>query len=419
MNHTIYIYRSLKGLNIVEFNHDDEKYVREKPERNWRTFLFSSLVGAVIGALLTVFALPYLSQQGLLPYNLQVAEPDGSQAAGQGGAVRNVSVNVNTDVTRLVSKVSDSVVGVINIQKTGVWDEKGEAGTGSGVVYKKNGSISHIVTNHHVIEGATQLEVSLQDGSRIPAKLIGSDKLMDLAVLQVKSNKIKSAADFGNSDKVKTGEPVIAIGNPLGLEFSGSVTQGIISGTERAVPVDLDDDGQPDWNAEVLQTDAAINPGNSGGGLFDLDGKVIGINSMKIAESAVEGIGLSIPANLAIPVINDLETYGEVRRPYLGIEMKSLGDIASYHWQETLKLPTNVTSGVVVMSVQALSPAAKAGINGLDVIVEFDGKRVYDIIDLRKKLYTKKVGDTVTFKYYHRGKIKTAKVKLTRSKLGS
>ncbi|MBU8699089.1 trypsin-like peptidase domain-containing protein [Bacillus sp. AK130] len=404
---------------MVEFNHDEEKFVREKPVRNWRSFLFSSLIGAVIGALLTVFALPYLSQQGWLPYNLQVIEARGGQGTQQGGTVRNVSVNVNNEVTQVVSKVSDSVVGVINIQKTGVWDGDSEAGTGSGVIYKKDGNTSHIVTNHHVIEGASQIEVSLNDGTRIPAKLIGSDKLMDLAVLQVNSNKIKAAAEFGNSDKVKTGEPVIAIGNPLGLQFSGSVTQGIISGTERAVPVDSNGDGQPDWNAEVLQTDAAINPGNSGGGLFNIDGKVIGINSMKIAESAVEGIGLSIPANLAIPVIEDLETYGEVRRPYLGIEMKSLGDIASYHWQETLKLPKNVTSGVVVMGVQPVSPAGRAGLKELDVIVEFNGDRVYDIVDLRKKLYTKNVGDKVKIKYLRGGKEKTTEVKLTRSQLGS
>ncbi|MEC0672696.1 S1C family serine protease [Bacillus haynesii] len=403
----------------MEFNHDEEKFVREKPVRNWRSFLFSSLVGAVIGALLTVFALPYLSQQGWLPYNLQVIEKRGGQRAQQGGAVRNVSVNVNNEVTQVVSKVSDSVVGVINIQKTGVWDGDSEAGTGSGVIYKKDGNTSHIVTNHHVIEGASQIEVSLNDGTRIPAKLIGSDKLMDLAVLQVNSNKIKAAVEFGNSDKVKTGEPVIAIGNPLGLQFSGSVTQGIISGTERAVPVDSNGDGQPDWNAEVLQTDAAINPGNSGGGLFNIDGKVIGINSMKIAESAVEGIGLSIPANLAIPVIEDLETYGEVRRPYLGIEMKSLGDIASYHWQETLKLPKNVTSGVVVMGVQPVSPAGRAGLKELDVIVEFNGDRVYDIVDLRKKLYTKNVGDKVKIKYLRGGKERTTEVKLSRSQLGS
>ncbi|NPC94756.1 PDZ domain-containing protein [Bacillus sp. WMMC1349] len=405
----------------MEFNHDEEKYDQEKRKRSWKSFLISSLAGAVIGALLTVLALPYLSEQGLLPYKLQVIElRNGNGTKQQGAALRNVSVNVSNEVTNVVSKVSDSVVGVINLQKTGgVWDGTGEAGTGSGVIYKKNGKTAYIVTNHHVIAGASQIEVSLNDGTRIEAKLIGSDKLMDLAVLQVNSNQIKAVADFGNSDQVKTGEPVIAIGNPLGLQFSGSVTQGIISGTERAVPVDSDGDGQPDWNAEVLQTDAAINPGNSGGGLFNIDGKVIGINSMKIAESAVEGIGLSIPANLAIPVIHDLESYGEVRRPYLGIEMKSLADIASYHWQETLKLPKDITSGVAIMGVQPISPAGKAGLKKLDVIIEFDGEQVYDIVDLRKELYTKNVGETVKIKYMRNGKEKTAEVKLSRSKLGS
>ncbi len=154
--------------------------------------------------------------------------------------------------------------------------------------------------------------------------------------------------------------------------------------------MDSNDDGQPDWNAEVLQTDAAINPGNSGGALLNMDGKVIGINSMKIAESAVEGIGLSIPSKLVIPVIEDLEKYGEVKRPFLGIEMKSLSDIASYHWDETLKLPKDVTNGAVVMGVDAFSPAGKAGLKELDVITEFDGHKVNDIVDLRKRLYQKK-----------------------------
>ena len=121
--------------------------------------------------------------------------------------------------------------------------------------------------------------MSLIDGTKIPAKLLGSDIWTDLAVLEVPADQIKVVAEFGNSDKLKPGEPVLAIGNPLGLTFSGSVTQGIISGLERTIPVDINQDGTPDWQAEVLQTDAAINPGNSGGALINIDGQVVGINS--------------------------------------------------------------------------------------------------------------------------------------------
>ncbi|WP_047477358.1 S1C family serine protease [Bacillus siamensis] len=391
----------------MDYNRDDEQYAPEQPRRSKRGYFLSSLIGVIVGAALMALLLPYWTGGDHGESSRGANQRIGSEQ------VKTVNVNVNDAVTNMVSRVSDSVVGVLNIQKTDIWGEGGEAGSGSGVIYKKNGNTSYIVTNHHVIEGATEIEISLKDDSRVPAELIGSDRLMDLAVLKVKSDKIKSAAQFGNSDQVKVGEPVVAIGNPLGLEFAGSVTQGIISGKERAVPVDSNGDGQPDWNAEVLQTDAAINPGNSGGALMDISGKVVGINSMKIAESAVEGIGLSIPSKLVIPVIQDLEKYGEVRRPFLGIEMKSLTDIASYHWSQTLKLPKGVKTGAVIMGVDAFSPAGKAGLKKLDVITGFDGHKVNDIVDLRERLYRKKIGDRVNITFYRAGKKKTAEVKLT------
>lgn len=376
-------------------------------------WFLAGLVGAILGGLLMLFAIPAFSN--FLPYDMDLSgevTEQNNNTAEDTGPVKNVSVDVNTAITEIVGDVSDAVVGVVNLQEAGFWNETGEAGTGSGVIYKKEGKDAFVVTNHHVIAGASQVEISLSDGTRIPAEILGSDELTDLAVLRVSSEKINKVAEFGNSDKVKPGEPVIAIGNPLGLQFSGSVTQGIISGTERAIPIDSNGDGQVDWNAEVMQTDAAINPGNSGGALINMDGKVIGINSMKIAQSAVEGIGLAIPSNLAIPIIEDLETYSEVRRPYMGIGMRSLNEVSSYHWEQTLKLPKEVESGVVVMSVEPLSPASQAGLQELDVITVFAGQEIKDIIELRKVLYKQDVGDTVEFTYYRNGKKQTGKMKL-------
>src|SRR5690606_38956611 len=186
--------------------------------------------------------------------------------------------------------------------------------TGSGVIYKSEGDTAYVVTNHHVVDGASGIEVTLADGTKVEAQVVGSDIWTDLAVLEMSNNKVQDVVELGDSDALKRGEAVIAIGNPLGLEFSGSVTSGVVSGTDRAVPVDLDGDGQEDWQAEVLQTDAAINPGNSGGALVNLAGQLIGINSMKIATSAVEGIGFSIPINSAMPVINSIEENGEMIR---------------------------------------------------------------------------------------------------------
>ncbi|SFA42566.1 serine protease, S1-C subfamily, contains C-terminal PDZ domain [Parageobacillus thermantarcticus] len=388
---------------------------RQEQKGNRRGWFLSAFVGAILGALLVFISIPALSD--VLPYDIssESGRTQNGETAKEPTIQQNVSVNVTSQLTKAIDKVSDAVVGVVNIQEANFWSQGGEEGTGSGVIYKKENGKAFVVTNHHVVENASQLEISLKDGTRVPAKLLGSDILMDLAVLEMDAKHVKKVAEFGNSDTVKPGEPVIAIGNPLGLQFAGSVTQGIISGTNRTVEVDLDQDGAPDWNAEVLQTDAAINPGNSGGALVNIEGQVIGINSMKIAQEEVEGIGFSIPINSAIPVISDLEKYGQVRRPYMGVELRSLSDISSYHLQATLHLPKDVTEGVAVIQVVPMSPAARAGLKQFDVIVALDDQKIRDVLDLRKYLYTKKsIGDKMKVTFYRDGKKHTVTMKLER-----
>lgn len=389
------------GYYDQDYEHDNRKKKGSKGG-----YFLSGLAGILVGAAIVIAALPQLASNNLLPSNLeganQIVENDGTIAT------KNVSLNVETDITQAVDRVGDAVVGVTNIQASRFWGNSSEteAGSGSGVIYKKEDGKALVVTNYHVIEGANSLEITLADGTKLPATLRGSDVWTDLAVLEVDGKDIQTVAQFGDSDTLKIGEPVIAIGNPLGATFSGSVTKGIISGLERAVPVDINSDGIVDWQAEVLQTDAAINPGNSGGALINVAGQVIGINSMKIAESAVEGIGLAIPINYAIPVIDDLEKAGEVIRPYMGIGLQSVNEIPAYYQQEALKLPADITHGVAVMQVQANSPAAQAGLKELDVIVEMDGEQINDTIDLRQHLYNKKkIGDTLAIKYYREGKL--------------
>jgi serine protease Do len=396
---------------------EDESRLRQPKEKKGRFFL-TSLIGAIIGALLVILAVPTLSNYGLLPYSVQPTNQVQVQGnKGNTTTTQNVSLKVNTDVTSAVEKAGDAVVGITNIQTTSFWSQEGggqEAGTGSGVIYKKENGKAFIVTNNHVIEGASQLEVTLADGTKIPATLKGSDPWMDLAVLEVDGSSIKTIAEFGDSDTLKSGEPVIAIGNPLGLGFSGSVTSGIISGVERTIPVDLNGDGIEDWQVEVLQTDAAINPGNSGGALINIAGQVIGINSMKIAQEAVEGIGLSIPINTAIPIIKSLEQFGEMIRPTMGVQLRNLTEISSYHQQETLKMPNDVTEGVMIEAVVANSPAGRAGLKELDVIVAMDGETIADVISLRKHLYNEKnIGDKMTVKFYREGKLEEATLTLS------
>ncbi|EZP74789.1 2-alkenal reductase [Parageobacillus genomosp. 1] len=402
-------------MGYYDDHYEQYRQIQKRRRGGW---FVSALVGAMLGAFLVVISIPALSRWDVLPYDIapkESGQAPNKETAKTPSVQQNVSVDVTSGVTKAIDKVSDAVVGIVNIQEASFWSQEGEAGVGSGVIYKKENGKAFIVTNHHVVENASQLEVSLKDGTRVPAKLLGSDVLMDLAVLEIDAEHVKKVAEFGNSDTVKPGEPVIAIGNPLGLQFAGSVTQGIISGTNRTVEVDLDQDGAPDWNAEVLQTDAAINPGNSGGALVNVEGQVIGINSMKIAQESVEGIGFAIPINTAIPIISDLEKYGQVRRPYMGVELRSLSDISSYHLQATLHLPKHVTEGAAVIQVVPMSPAAQAGLKQFDVIVALDDYKIRNVLDLRKYLYTKKsIGDEMKVAFYRDGEKHTVTMKLAK-----
>jgi serine protease Do len=407
--------------------YDDHVQERKKPARKKSGYIYAVLLGAILGALLVIIAMQPLANRNIFSDRKQdntVSENSSNlNKKSQPIIQKQTVVDVDTNTTKVVQKTSGAVVGVSNIQTSNFWSDSetnnskdGEetAGTGSGVIYKREGNRAFVVTNHHVIEDAAKLEVSLNDGTKIPAKLLGSDVWTDLAVLEVDGSKIKEIADFGDSDRLKSGEPVIAIGNPLGPTFSGSVTKGIISGVKRTIPVDVNGDDVVDWQSEVLQTDAAINPGNSGGALINVGGQVIGINSMKISQEAVEGIGLSIPINSAKPVINDLERYGSVKRAYMGVDLKSVSEIPAYYQQEALKLPKDVTSGVALRQVVPASPASRAGLKEMDVIIELDGKKINDVLDLRKHLYQeKKVGDQMKVNVYRNGSLKNTTIHLT------
>ncbi len=387
--------------------YDDHSPNRYKTRKGGKFGFFSGLIGGIIGALLVAMIYPGIFGGGTNQTSIETNKGSNNQTI-----TKNLSLDVTTDVTKAVGKASKGVVGITNLQSANFWSngngETEEAGVGSGVIYKKAGDIIYIVTNHHVVEGATELEVTLADSTKVAAKVRGSDVWTDLAVVEMSAKGIDDdlISEFGDSEALKIGEPVMAIGNPLGLQFSGSVTQGIVSGVNRTVPVDINKDGIPDWHAEVIQTDAAINPGNSGGALINIAGQVIGINSMKIAQSAVEGIGFSIPINYVIPIIDDLEKYGEVKRPAMGVSLRNVSEVAAYHQQQTLKLPNNVSEGIMVEQVVPNSSADKAGLQELDVITELDGEKVADVLELRKYLYNhKKVGDSMKVKYYRAGKV--------------
>ncbi|EEL49908.1 Serine protease [Bacillus cereus Rock3-44] len=316
-------------------------------------------------------------------------------------------VKGETDLPGMIEGAKEVVVGVINMQQNidpFAMEQVGEeqtAGTGSGVIYKKVGNKALIVTNNHVVDGANKLAVKLSDGKTVDAKLVGKDPWLDLAVVEIDGSNVNKVATLGDSSKIRAGESAIAIGNPLG--FDGSVTEGIISSKEREIPVDINGDKQADWQAQVIQTDAAINPGNSGGALFNQNGEVIGINSSKIAQQEVEGIGFAIPINVAKPVMESLEKDGAVKRPALGVGVASLEDLPPFAVGQ-LKLPKDVTKGVILSKVYSVSPAEKAGLQQYDVVVALDGQTVENSLQFRKYLYEKKnVGDKIEVTFYRNG----------------
>ncbi|MGD6830867.1 S1C family serine protease [Sutcliffiella halmapala] len=398
---------------------------RSRKDKSFGKVIVASVSGGIVGALGVVSMLPVLMDWGFyIDHESQESEtPPSVETTTSNIQTEQVDFKqIQTNVTSSVEKVSDAVVGVVNIQegRNSLFDPRPsqssqEAGTGSGVVYKKENGKAYIVTNAHVIDGASKVEVSMADGSRVEANVVGSDALTDLAVLTVDGSKVNKVATFGNSESITLGEPVIAIGNPLGLEFFGSVTQGIISGKERIIPVDINQDGQPDWEADVIQTDAAINPGNSGGALINLRGEVIGINSMKIAQSEIEGLGFAIPISAVKPIIEDLEQHAEVQRPFMGVGLASLSDVPLEQQRTTLKLPEEVESGIVVTGVEKMSPAEKAGLKAYDVIVKLDGQEIKDALGLRKFLYNEKqIGDKVKVSFYRNGQLQEAEMTLVK-----
>lgn len=360
----------------------------------------NAVLGAVIGSLLTALLLSGLFAAFVLPRVNTAA----LASVGSSGDPYN-------RIVQAAAAVRPSVVSIVNHRTAGEVTMDGAA-LGSGVVFQKQDGKAYIITNDHVIAGAEELEAVLTDGTSLKAKVIGTDVITDLAVLEIDGGKVQAVAEIGNSDRLDLGETVIALGNPLGL--GDTLTSGIVSYPKRIMPVSLNEDGVYDWEQQVIQTDAAINEGNSGGALVDLDGRLIGINTMKIASTGVEGIGFAIPINQAMKTVSELQQNGSISRPYLGVYSLDLSNPYSPMAEDQvqkLKLPSSVEKGVVVL--ESLGPAQEAGIKLNDVIVGFDDRSIDSTLMLRKYLYGyKKIGEKMTISYYRDGKKQTAEVKL-------
>ena len=353
-----------------------------------------------------------------------VVTPTASQNQTNTVQAQGTASEFEETIMKAVEKAKDSVVSIQNYQKESQqnnlygYGTGGEnqvdledpsasqklAGEGSGVIYKIDGDTAYLVTNNHVVENADSLKVKLADGTTEDGELVGRDAVSDLAVVKISSKNVKSAIKFADSDATKVGSIAIAIGSPLGSKFSNSVTQGIISGQSRIVPMDLNKDGQADIETTLIQTSAAINPGNSGGALLNKDGDLVGINSSKFSNVDVEGMGFAIPSKEVQRVIAQLEKDGKVTRPFIGISQNDLANITSRSKTEILKLKSDQTDGVVVTDTVKGSPAETAGLKKYDVITKIGDKEIKNILELRRELYAYNVGDKVELTVLREGK---------------
>ena len=385
-------YQNYENYNNVEgsqFNNYQSEDIRKIPEsKNNYGKLF-----------LTVFA----------AFALGATSVFGAQAVMGTGKALNSTVTVTKEdkdnqqtTVNAISKAKDAVVSIVNYQSNssnnlesilGGNSRRSENGSnnsgdlkaassGSGVIYKKSGNTAYVVTNNHVVNGAKKLSVILSDGTNVNAEVVGTDVWTDLAVLRISAENVTTTMDFADSDKIAVGETAFAIGSPLDVNLSNTVTKGIVSAVNRQIPMDVDGDGKNDWNQTVIQTDAAINPGNSGGALINNEGKLI---------------------------TEQLEQSGKVIRPALGVQLVSVNTVDS----DTVKsqLNFNGKQGVVVRYVENGTPAAQAGLEKYDIITKLNGEDVKDVAAVRKYLFEKaKIGDAVKVTYYRNGKEQTTNV---------
>jgi len=293
----------------------------------------------------------------------------------------------STPAVSIAQTVSPAVVGITCTSSSRFFSRTGEESSGSGVIFDADNG--YIVTNNHVVEGASSILVTLADGREVTAALVGRDPRTDLAVLKINAPNLV-AARFGDSSLLNVGELAVAIGNPMGMRFARSVTAGVISGLNRQLTTD---EGS---NFSLIQTDAAINPGNSGGALVNARGEVIGINTIKIAMPGFEGMGFAIPINQVKSVIASLVQTQKVVRPALGVRIQGevTAEGASYY-----QLPADY--GVVV-EVHAGSAADKAGIKSGDIIIAVDGTPCRTAADLHGVISGHKVGDEVKVRLIRR-----------------
>ncbi|NGP46296.1 PDZ domain-containing protein [Bacillaceae bacterium SIJ1] len=399
-------------LEITPYQYEDKRNMEDKKPKKQRKWL-SPLIGAILGGALvfgmtTADILPGAVQSSPNTNNSITASPPPTATP-----VSTTNDSPGSTTADIAEAVMPTIVGIVNYQKAQQsgypWfpqqsmeeSQEIQAGTGSGFIFKKEGGSAYIATNNHVVEEASTVQVSLHNGEEREAEIVGTDPLTDLAVLKIDDAGIDKVAEFGESSSMRPGERAIAIGNPLGLTFSGTVTEGIVSGLNRSITVNT---SAGPWELNVLQTDAAINPGNSGGPLLNEAGQVIGINTLKLKQEGIEGLGFAIPSEDALPIINELMEKGDVSRPTLGVRILDVSQIPQNFQKNTLGLFGDMlNNGVYVDSIEPGSAAEAAGVQSGDVIISINEQKIESGFELRRLLYKVSPGDDIQMKIVRNG----------------
>jgi Trypsin-like serine proteases, typically periplasmic, contain C-terminal PDZ domain len=356
------------------------------------TTLVSAIVGGAAGSAYTNYLISKNSYTSPIMY---------STSPGQVKTTNYTSSN--SIISRIAEDVGPAVVGIdTEVVTQGAYgNTQTESGSGSGVIFDSKGLI---VTNQHVIDGSKKISVTIPGRDPIPAQVLGADAMSDIAVLKISANNLP-VAKLGDSSKIRVGDLAVAIGNPLGDQYAGTVTSGIISAVDRKMYVA---EGDVSRRYHLIQTDAAINPGNSGGALINENGEVIGINSIKFIGDKVEGMGFAIPINEVKDIVDQLMKNGYVSRPLLGIGAVTVTQEDAQKYKSTV--------GAGVEEIQKGGAAEAAGLKLKDIITEIDGTKIKTSDDLISLLEKHKVGDTVKLKIWREGNYITISVTLTDSK---
>lgn len=365
--------------------------------------IFFVVLFAVVTGLLMVIS--------ILKFTPILSKLQSSVSSGDTKIITNKSKNTvyeKSSLAAAIENVYDSVVTVRN------YKEENEISTGTGFIYKKDDKFGYVMTNQHVVSGADKIGLVLSTDEEIEGTVLGADEYLDLAVIKISKDKVPQIADLGTSEDMKLGDTIFTVGSPMGYEYRGTVTSGILSGKDRLVSVSVSNSNSNDWVMKVLQIDAAINPGNSGGPLVNVSGKVIGITSMKLVQNEIEGMGFAIPIEIASAHLPELEKGNKIEWPLLGISMANIGDTAALY-RSGIIVDKNIKEGVVVVEISKNSGASKSDLKPGDVIIKLNGEKVKDSAYLRYELYKNRPGETIEITYIRDGKENTTKITLTKN----